>query len=105
GGIRLNVADVSPTQEVKLGYHGTSSQSQIIWEIQSHLIWNLTPAMAVRPSAKSASTRASDPGVLNAGDCGQLRLDNAGEIVSRRGCHRLMPRLKALANFWGQSSR
>jgi hypothetical protein len=22
--------------------HGTSSQSQIIWEIQSHLIWNLT---------------------------------------------------------------
>jgi len=36
------VADVSPTQEVKLWYQGTSSQSQIIWEIQSHLIWNLT---------------------------------------------------------------
>jgi len=42
GVLEEGVVRVHLRQRMELCHHGTSSQSQIIWEIQSHLIWNLT---------------------------------------------------------------
>ena len=61
GGVAYNASVPSePLIDVCLARlpKGTSSQSQIIWEIQSHLIWNLTVFVGKTRSAESSEKRS-----------------------------------------------